>query len=125
MHSTHLDLPDDGYDGSTNSVIVIVIADRTKIIRGEPPLGISFLFLLGAFLMMLRLNVFCIPVFVIVSGCHIPIESGHVLHSLCQNMSKQYWNKHPVTIVLQLRIDFHHLERTHIRFRYPTGSLLT
>ena len=89
MRSTHLDLSYAGYDGSANSVIVIVIADWSKIIRREPPLGISLLFLLRALLVLLRLNVFCIPVFVIVSGCHIPIESGHVLHSLCQNKLKQ------------------------------------
>ena len=116
MHSTHLDLPDDGYDGSANSVIIIVIADRAKIIRGEPPLGISFLFLLGAFLMMLRLNVFCIPVFVIVSGCHIPIESGHILHFLLQNISKQIGDKNPAAIILQ-KMDFSINRRDYIRFR--------
>ena len=90
MKITVILLPTDAeLDGSSNSVFVIIIADRTKIIRGEPPLGISLLFLLGALLMLLRPNVFCIPVFVIVSGCHIPIESGHVLHSQCQNRSTQ------------------------------------
>ena len=72
-------------DGSVNSVIVIIITDGTKIIRCEPLWGISFLFLLGSLLMLLRLNIFCISIFVIVSRCHISIESGHVRHSLFQN----------------------------------------
>ena len=116
MHSTHLDLPDDGYDGSTNSVIVIIIADRTKIIRCESTLRISFLFLLRALLMLLRLNVFCISVFVVVSGCHILIESGHILHFLLQNISKQIGNKNPAAIILQ-KMDFSISRRDYIRFR--------
>ena len=90
MKITVILLPTDAeLDDSSNSVFVIIIADRPKIIGCEPPLGKIFLFLHWFLPMLLRMNIFCISVFVIVSGCHIPIESGHVLHSQCQNRSTQ------------------------------------